>query len=170
MSLKSILGNIGCTALGCVAPPIGGAAANILRSVLGLEKDADNKKIERALQSATPDQIVELRKAEQDFKVKLKELDINLYEIDAKDRDSARNREITLGDKTPIVLATCITVGFFSLLFMIIFYPVAAGAKDILQIMIGSLGTAWTGVVTYYFGSSHGSSKKNEIISKKVDG
>jgi hypothetical protein len=168
MSLKSILGNIGCTALGCVAPPIGGMAANVLRDALGLDKDSDEREIGQALENATPDQIVSIKKAEYDFNIKLKELDINLEEIDAKDRDSARKREIALGDNTPAVLATCITVGFFGLLFLIIFYPIPNEAKDILQIMIGSLGTAWAGVVTYYFGSSYGSSKKNDIISNSV--
>lgn len=42
--------------------------------------------------------------------------------------------------------------------------PVAS--RDVLNIMLGSLGTAWISIIAYYFGSSNGSSRKTELLAK----
>ena len=90
------------------------------------------------------------------------EMLLELYKLDVMDRDSAR--KLALNDNTPRVLAYLITFGFFGMLLVIIFLPEANQA--ILNIMIGSLGTAWVSIVNYYFGSSIGSKTKNELILK----
>lgn len=90
------------------------------------------------------------------------EMLLELYKLDVMDRDSAR--KLALNDNTPRVLAYLITFGFFGMLLVINFLPEANQA--ILNIMIGSLGTAWVSIVNYYFGSSIGSRNKNELLLK----
>ena len=43
-------------------------------------------------------------------------------------------------------------------------YTVPKENEQILNIMLGSLGTAWTGIVFYFFGSSKSSTEKDRII------
>lgn len=95
-----------------------------------------------------------------------------------KDKDSARQRDtiITTSEKAPLLsklelpmLATFVTLGFFGILTYMLFRDVPASNKDILNVMLGSLGTAWLSIVGYYFGSSAGSKDKDSQISKLIE-
>lgn len=59
-----------------------------------------------------------------------------------------------------------VTCGFFGLLFSLLRWAPPKQNEALLNITLGSLGTAWVAIVSYYFGSSAGSDRKNEIIAK----
>ncbi len=151
--------------------PLGGAAGVLLASALGV-KDADPKSIEQAIKNGTltGEQILALKQAEDDFALQMKQLDINSVEdmekLAIQDRVSAREREISVKDWTPRILAYGVTLGFFGLLSFLLRHDLPAGSKDVLNIMLGSLGTAWISIVTYYFGSSAGSDKKTDLMGR----
>lgn len=104
------------------------------------------------------------------FDSKMAELQTNaelkLAELEMSDRNSARGREVQVKDRTPAILAYSITGGFFGVLCGMMFVEIPISAKDVLYVMVGSLGTAWTGVIAYYFGSSAGSGAKHALIEK----
>lgn len=66
----------------------------------------------------------------------------------------------------PLFLAIGSTVGFFSAIGLLAEHQVPAESHDVLLALVGSLGTAWIGVMNYYFGSSSGSKAKTEIMAK----
>lgn len=106
------------------------------------------------------------------FDAKMAELqtqaELKLAELEVGDRNSARGREVQVKDLTPSILAYSITFGFFGVLLLMMFYEIPISAKDVLYVMLGSLGTAWTGVIAYYFGSSNSSSSKQSLIERMV--
>lgn len=62
-------------------------------------------------------------------------------------------------------IAFVILVGFFSVLYALIQAKVEAGGmRDALLIMVGALAAMSTSVVNYYFGSSSGSARKDELL------
>jgi hypothetical protein len=97
----------------------------------------------------------------------MRELDIDLERIANADRDSARNREVAAKDWTPRILAGLITAGYFGALFYMLQNGLPQhGGSEALLIMLGTLGTAWGGVVAYYFGSSAGSKEKTDAMNR----
>ena len=165
MSWKKAVSSLAPLLGAAIGGPFGGMAAKIVTDALGLPDNADESQIEQALQQ-NPEALAKVKQAEFDFKAKLKELDIKKAELVFKDTDSARHREISLGDYTPKVLALLVTIGFFSLLGAFMFIGVPTSTRDILNVMIGALGTAWVAIINYYFGSSHGSAQKNILMSR----
>jgi len=150
--------------------PVGAMAGAVLNSVAGTPVSTSDDLA--AAFAKTPDQqkfIADLRASEQQFALQMKQLEINsvdeLEKIMADDRASAREREIAVKDKVPAILAFAITLGFFATLWFVFGHGVKTEARDMANIMVGTLGTAWVGVVTYYFGSSRGSDRKTEILA-----
>jgi len=159
-------------ALGTVAPilgsavggPLGGTAGRLVATALGLDPTTPAQQLAAAVTTATPDQLVALKKADEDFQVALKTMDVNAEKIASDDRASARNLEASTHDWVPGTLMMLLTGGFFGLIAYLASHDVPVGNRDLLNIMLGSLGTAWTGGVTYYYGSSVGAAVKDKAI------
>lgn len=151
--------------------PLAGLAVTTLEKALGFAPGAsrtdDPKGFEAKLQGAlaTPEQVLALRQADLAFKQFCLDNELQLVRADNADRDSARRRQVELHDYTPTVLAMLVTLGFFGLLCLLAFHEAPVGNRDILNIMVGSLGAAWVAVVSYYFGSSAGSRVKDGSIA-----
>jgi hypothetical protein len=113
------------------------------------------------------DQIAQVKLAEIELQRQAQELGLDFAKIEVADTISARNMEMSTQSIIPSVLATVTTVGFFGILILLFFNKVDA-SNNALMIMLGSLGTAWTGVIGFYFGSSHGSQIKDQLLYKST--
>ena len=148
-----------------VGGPLAGMATKAISEALLGKPDGTEQELLQAVDRATPEQLLALKKAEQEFAVQMRELDIDLERISMADRDSARSREVQTKDWTPKVLAGLITVGYFGALFYMLRNGLPQhGGSEAMLVMLGTLGTAWGGVVAYYFGSSAGSRAKDELM------
>jgi membrane protein YqaA with SNARE-associated domain len=65
------------------------------------------------------------------------------------------------------ILAGLITVGFFSIIYILMWAEIPQSNKDLVTMAIGALvGSFSGGVVGYFFGSSKGSAEKTELMNK----
>ncbi len=148
---------------------IGGAVEEGMKA-LGLipthDREANKRAFNKALATASPEQLVALKEAEIKYTSKMKQMDLDLEQVLANDRDSARKREIAIKDKTPQIVGVLLMFGFFSLLGTLMFVDIPPKNQQVLHIMLGSLGTMATAVANYYFGSSSGSKSKDDKIAR----
>ena len=71
--LKSVLGALAPTLGAAIGGPLGGQAGQILSGVLGVPNNP--KSIETAMNNLTSEQMMQLKKAEKEFELQMKELD-----------------------------------------------------------------------------------------------
>ena len=164
-----LLGQIAPTIATALGGPLAGIAVKTLSSVLLGHEGGTEEDISAALASASPDQLAALKKIDADFKAHMKELDIDLERIAAGDRDSARQMQTATKDWVPKVLAVVITLGFFGILIWMLLNGMPKTGTEALLMMLGALGTAWTGVVNFYYGSSAGSKQKTDALTAMGD-
>jgi hypothetical protein len=149
-----------------VGGPLAGMATKMISEALLGKPDGTEDELLQAAKNATPEQLLALKKAEQDFAIKMRELDIDLERISNEDRNSARNREIKTKDLTPRFLAAAVTFGFFGVLSWMIANGLPANGGEAMLVMLGTLGTAWGAIISYYFGSSAGSREKTDQLNQ----
>jgi hypothetical protein len=157
--LKQIAPTI-ATALG---GPLAGMAVSAISKAVGVEPDQVQDMIANNKLSA--EQIAQVKIAEIELQKQAQELGLNFAKLEVEDRKSAREMQATTRSMMPPILAGAVTVGFFSIMVMMFFNKIDSNNPAILM-MLGSLGTAWTGIIAYYFGSSAGSQAKTDLLSK----
>jgi hypothetical protein len=162
-----LLGQVAPTIATALGGPLAGVAVKTLSNVLLGHENGSEDDVKSSLAIASPDQLAALKKIDADFKVQMKELDIDLERIAAGDRDSARKMQTETKDWVPKLLAIVITLGFFGILVWMLVQGMPQTGTEALLMMLGALGTAWTGVVNFYYGSSAGSKAKNDILAAK---
>jgi hypothetical protein len=164
--LKKLVGTVAPILGSAVGGPLGGMAGKMVQDALGVDNDESALEI---LQ--TPEGLIKLKDVESQFKVKMKELDVDIEEINHRDRDSARQRQVQAGDSTPQILAYVYTIGFFIVLgiqFYIVIeqIPIDMSAVRILDTSMGILFAMMLASKDYFFGSSSGSKAKTDLLSK----
>lgn len=167
-ALLNLVRTVAPTLASAVGGPLAGMATRAISDALLGKPDGAEAELVEAAAKATPEQLLALKQAEQDFAVRMRELDIDIERLSNEDRASARDREVRTGDWTPRVLAAAVTLGFFGVLFWMIAYGLPENGGEAMLVMLGTLGTAWGAIVSYYFGSSAGSREKNDTISKMM--
>jgi len=150
------------TALG---GPLAGLAVTAVSKALGVSSDEAKSMMDEGKMSA--DQIAQVKVAEIELKKQANSLGLNFEELAVDDRKSAREMQTATKSWVPSILSLLVTTGFFGILIYLMIKPTDTSNTP-LMIMLGSLGTAWTGIIAFYFGSSAGSQRKDELLHQST--
>lgn len=165
-ALLNIVRTVAPTLATAFGGPLAGLATRAISDALLGRPDGTDAELAEVAERVTPEQLLLLKKAEQEFAVRMRELEIDLERIGQEDRASARGREVKTGDWTPRLLASAVTAGFFGVLSYMIANGLPPQGGEAMLVMLGTLGTAWGAIIAYYFGSSAGSKEKTEVINR----
>lgn len=138
------------TALG---GPLAGMAVKALGDAIGMDS-ATEESVAAAIKGATPEDLLKVKQAEQEFQVKMRSLDIDLVKIAAGDRDSARQREVQTKDEMPKILASIIVTAWCFIQWHLINHSIPDDMRELVMRVLGTLDAALLTVLYYYFGSS----------------
>ena len=150
------------TIASALGTPVAGMAVSALESALGMKSEDIQKQIQD--NKLTAEQVASIQQAEIALKAKAQELGLNFEQMAVQDRKSARDLQQSTHSFIPPALAIMVTLGFFGILVGLMMETFKT--SDALLLMLGSLGTAWTAIMSFYFGSSASSQAKDAMLHK----
>jgi uncharacterized protein (DUF885 family) len=154
-NVKNIIGAVAPTIGTALGGPMGSMAANMVADALGCEPTP--KKIEAAVQAATPEQLAELKKIDKDFEVRMKELDVDLYALETADIQDARGKFSK--DWTSRIMGIAVVGGFMGYIFLVTLQPPEQNSEALINLVLGYLGGLASAVISFYFGASNSKNK-----------
>lgn len=154
------LESIAPTIAAALGGPLAGLAVEAVSKAIGIDPKDVTKAIADGKLSA--DQIALIKQAEIAMAAKAQELGLDFAKLAVDDRVSARDMQSKTNSWIPGAMAIVVTFGFFGILVGLMTQQFKT--SEALMIMLGSLGTAWTGIIAFYFGSSASSQAKDEMI------
>jgi len=152
------------TIASCLGGPLAGMAVEAVSKAIGVDPSAVQDTINSG--KLTAEQIASIQQAEITLKAKAQEMNLDFEQLAVQDRKSARDMQTTNKSWIPPLLAIMVTLGFFGILTGMMSGRVTS--SEALMIMLGSLGTAWTGIIAFYFGSSASSQNKDALLHQST--
>ena len=103
--------------------------------------------------NATPEQMLELKKVEQDFEVKMKELEVDVFKLETEDIQDARGKFSK--DWTARIIGVLVVGGFMGYIFLVTLQPPEQNSEALINLVLGYLGGLASAIISFYFGASN---------------
>jgi hypothetical protein len=153
--LKNLVGSVAPTLGAALGGPLGGMASQVICDVLGCQNN--QKSIQNAINSATPEQMLELKKAEQSFELQMKELEVDVFKLEVADKQDARGKFSK--DWTARIMGIAVVGGFMGYIFLVTLQPPEQNSEALINLVLGYLGGLASAVISFYFGASDSNKK-----------
>lgn len=163
---KNVLKNIAPTIAAGLGGPLAGAAVAAISKAVLRKDGASDDELANAIVGASPETLAAIKNAEFEFKTRMAQLGVNVFELEVQDRSNAR--ELYRVNHWPqIVLSAFIVTGFFAALFFVLSgLAEARGTDQAAWLMLGAVGTAFTQVLNFWFGSNSGGQAKTNLLAQ----
>lgn len=139
-----------------IGGPLGGTAVNLLMSALGLPAGTSNDDLKTAIVGANPDQLLALKKADQDFQVSMATLDLKKADLSVQDVQGARTMNIA--NKDPMVrwlaILTLLSFGGIAAGILSNLFPLNTVTAGLAGTVLTILGTELKSIFRFFYGGN----------------
>lgn len=166
---KATLLKLAPTVATALGSPLAGVAIKALGDVLGVE-NADASTVAEVIASGklTPEQVTKIKELELQYQNEERERGFRYADLAVKDRDSARRANVEGGTQKGLfwlsLVLLVITLGT-EVLVLFVGYP-ATVPEIVVGRVLGLLDAVAMMVLTYWYGTTNGSSQKNILLAQ----
>lgn len=153
--IKNLVSTVAPALGSALGSPLGGAAISIIADKLGVPNN--QQAVEKAIRQATPDEMLKLKEADNEFEIKMKELDVDVYRLETEDIQDARKN--FSNDWTSKLLGFITLGGFMGYIFLVTLQPPEQNSEALINLVLGYLGGLASAVISFYFGASNSKDK-----------
>lgn len=156
------------TALG---GPLGGLAVEAVANALGVSEKTQDA-VKQALGGATPEQMLALKQADQQFALQMQALGFkqiaDLEAIAAGDRKSAREMQVANKSTVPALLTWLLVGAFITTMTALFTITVPASNREVLVYMVGQLSGFAAAAVAFWLGTTRQSENKTNLLAQQT--
>lgn len=153
--LKNLVSTVAPALGSALGSPLGGAAVSMIAEKLGVPNN--KQAVEKAIRQATPDEMLKLKEADNEFELKMKELDVDVFRLETEDIQDARKN--FSNDWTSKLLGFITLGGFMGYIFLVTLQPPEQNSEALINLVLGYLGGLASAVISFYFGASNSKDK-----------
>jgi len=175
MDLKSIVSTVAPWIGTALGGPLGSLAINAACDALGIS-EGNKEKLQSVLSEATTEQMLLLKKADQEFSLQMQALGFNnikdIESILAEDRKDARAMQVSTKSYMPAFLASILTAGMLVLLFVLVYMWFQKENSILLNMiffLLGNIVTVWLNSTGFFTGTTKGSAEKTRFIERQLE-
>lgn len=161
-ALKGLVGGIAPTLGATLGGPLGATAGKVIAEVLGC--DPSPQAIDARMREATADDLVKIKEAELKYAAKMKELGVDMFELEVQDKQDARR--YFSSDWTARIIGVLMVLFFCSYIGMITIMPPEQNSMELINLVLGYLGGLVSAIISFYFGASQ--SQSNEKTDRNA--
>ena len=124
----------------------------MVASKLGIKKTY-TQSIEEALEEDSPEQLEEIKVAEKEFALKMKQMNVDVFAKQVEDVQDAR--KVFGDDPIPKLFAMLALVGFLAYVFLVTMQEPESNDDAIVNLVLGYLGGLVSGISAFFFGANN---------------
>jgi hypothetical protein len=158
MSWKDTLAAIAPTLATAIGGPFAGAATKFLTGKFLGDGSTEND-LQLFVEQASPEQLAEIKNADNEFKLKMEKMGVDVFALEVADKQNARTEN--KHSRMPAVISVGLTIFVMAIVYALFYSEPPQGAREVLFMLLGVVVKEWSNSLHFWFGTTRSSANKD---------